>query len=77
MSNKTYDILKNIALMVLPALATLVLTIAQIWHLPYGQEVAATITAIDVFLGAVLKISSNNYAKKTETITLSKKTKKS
>ena len=76
MSNKTYDILKNIALMVLPALATLVLTIAQIWHLPYGQEVAATITAIDVFLGAVLKISSNNYAKKTETITLSKKTKK-
>ena len=76
MSNKTYDILKNIALMVLPAFATLVLAIAQIWHLPYGEEVAATITAIDVFLGAILKIASVNYAKQTETIKLAKKTTK-
>ena len=72
MSNKTYDLLKNIALIVLPALATLVLTICQIWHLPYGQEIAATITAFDVFLGAILKISSMQYAKKVETIKLKK-----
>ena len=72
MSNRLYDILKNIALMVLPALATLVLTICQIWHLPYGQEIAATITALDVFLGAILKISSIQYSKKVETIQLKK-----
>ena len=66
MSNKTYDTLKNIALIVLPALATLYLTVAQIWGLPFGEQVAATITAIDVFLGAILKISSINYAKKQE-----------
>lgn len=64
MSNKTYDILKNIALIVLPALATLWLTISKIWGLPYGEEIAATITAIDVFLGALLKISSSFYAEK-------------
>lgn len=64
MSNKTYDILKNIALIVLPALATLWLTISKIWGLPYGEEIAATITAIDVFLGALLKISSVYYADK-------------
>ena len=63
MSNKTYDILKVIALVVLPALATLYLTIANIWGLPYGEAVAGTITAIDTFLGAVLGISSSNYAK--------------
>ena len=66
MDNKTYDILKNIALIILPALATLWLTIAKIWGLPYGEEIAATITAIDVFLGAILKISSNFYNQKQE-----------
>ena len=62
MSNKTYDILKYIALIVLPAIATLYLTIATIWGLPYGEAVAATITAIDTFLGAILGISSKRYA---------------
>lgn len=63
MSNKTYDILKNIALIILPALATLWLTVSQIWSLPYGEAIAATITAVAVFLGACLKISSYFYNK--------------
>ena len=63
MNNKTYDILKWIALVVLPALATLYSTIALIWGLPYGEAIAGTITAIDVFLGAILGISSIKYAK--------------
>lgn len=63
MSNKTYDILKNIALYVLPALATLILTLGGIWGIPYAEAIAATITAIDTFLGAILKISSNEYQK--------------
>jgi hypothetical protein len=63
MSNKTYDILKNIALYVLPALATLILTLGGIWGIPYAEAIAATIMAIDTFLGAILKISSNEYQK--------------
>lgn len=62
MSNKVYDILKDIALYVLPALATLILTLGGIWGIPYAEAIAATITAFDTFLGAVLKISSNKYA---------------
>ncbi len=62
MSNKVYDILKYIALIALPALATLYLTIASIWGLPYPEAIAATITAIDTFLGALLGISSKKYA---------------
>lgn len=61
MKNKTYDILKYIACVVLPALATLVLTIFKIWGLPYGEAIAGTITAIDTFLGAILMISSGAY----------------
>lgn len=63
MSNKTYDILKYIAQIVLPALGTLYFALASIWSLPYGEEVVGTITAIDAFLGALLKLSSNSYEK--------------
>lgn len=63
MSNKVYDILKFIALTVLPALATLYASLADIWGLPYAVAVPATITAIDTFLGALLMISSYNYNK--------------
>lgn len=61
MSNKVYDILKDIALYVLPALATFILTLGGIWGIPYSEAIAATITAIDTFLGAILGISSNKY----------------
>lgn len=61
MSNATYDLLKKIALYILPALATLWLTLGKIWGLPYTTEIGATVTALDVFLGACLGISSKNY----------------
>lgn len=61
MSNKIYDILKYIALFVLPALATLIITIFGIWDIPYGEAIAGTITAINTFLGAILKISTDKY----------------
>lgn len=61
MSNKTYDTLKWIAQLLLPAIATLYVALAEVWGLPLAKEVAGTISAVDVFLGAVLKVSSNRY----------------
>lgn len=61
MENKTYDKLKIIAQVILPALATFYVTIAKIWGLPFGEEVSATIMAIDTLLGACLMISSKKY----------------
>ena len=63
MSNKVYDVLKFVALIVLPALATFYSTIAGIWALPYGEEISGTIMAIDTLLGACLMLSSKNYNK--------------
>lgn len=63
MSNRTYDHLKFIAQIVLPALGTLYFALAGIWGLPYGEQIVGTITAVDTFLGAVLKISSDRYIK--------------
>lgn len=61
LSNKVYDVLKWIAALLLPALATLWLTLSSIWGLPYGEEIGLTISAVDLFLGAILGISSANY----------------
>ena len=63
MNDKVYDIFKLIAQVILPALGTLYFAIAQIFGLPYGEEIVGTITAIDAFLGAMLGISSINYNK--------------
>lgn len=63
MSNKVYDILKFIAQIVLPALGTLYFALAGIWGFPYGEEIVGTITAVDAFLGAILRISTSQYNK--------------
>jgi hypothetical protein len=65
MTNKTYDIMKEIALVWLPALGALYFGLAGIWGLPFGEEVVGTITAVDAFLGAVLHISNKKYNEKT------------
>ena len=64
MSNKIYDILKWIAQLLLPALGTLYFALAEIWHLPFAEQIVGTITAVDTFLGVLLGISSIQYSKK-------------
>ena len=66
MSDKLYDILKWIAQIVLPAIATLYFALASIWGLPYGEQIVGTITAIDAFLGTILGISTAQYNKRQE-----------
>ena len=61
MSNKTYDILKYICQIVLPAIGTLYFALAQIWGFPYAEQVVGTLTAIDTFMGVLLGISSARY----------------
>lgn len=64
MSNKVYNILKWVAMIVLPALATLYLGLSNVWGFPFGEEISTTITLIDTFLGTVLMISTNQYNKR-------------
>ena len=65
MTNKAYDILKYVALLIMPALATFVNAVGIVWGVPHTNEVVATITAFGVFLGAALGISSKNYEPET------------
>jgi len=54
LSNQTYNTLKWIAQILLPALATLYLALAGLWGFPHTEAVVGTITALDTFLGALL-----------------------
>jgi len=64
LTDKTYDILKWVALVLLPAVGTLYFALAGIWGFPYGEQIVGTITAIDTFLGVILGISTVQYNKK-------------
>ena len=63
MKNETYDVLKFIAQIVLPAAGTLYFALTKIWGLPYGTEIVGTITAVDTFVGTLLGISTSQYNK--------------
>ncbi len=62
-SNKLYDILKWLVIIVLPAAGTLYAALSTVWDWPYSEEIVTTITAVDTFLGAVLCISTATYNK--------------
>ena len=66
MNNKVYDVLKWIAMYLLPALGTLYFALASIWGLPYGEQIVGTITAVDTFLGVILGISTVQYNKRVD-----------
>ena len=61
MNNKIYDILKWVAIIVLPAASTFVASVFPLWGLPFADAIAQTITAVGAFLGAVLMVSNFSY----------------
>jgi Putative phage holin Dp-1 len=61
LNDGTYKVLKSLAMIWLPALASLYFGLAQIWHLPKAEEIVGSITLLDTFLGVVLGISSKSY----------------
>lgn len=63
LSNKLYDVLKFIAQIGLPAAGALYFALSGLWAFPYGEQIVGTITAVDVFLGALLGLSSAQYKK--------------
>ena len=60
-SDKTYQILKWVAIIVMPALATFCVAMGEIWGIPYTTQIASTLTALATFLGALLGIASAQY----------------
>lgn len=63
LKDSVYDILKWIALICLPALGVAYSALAGVWGWPYADEIARTVNAVCVLLGALLGISTAEYNK--------------
>lgn len=66
MSNKVYDVLKWLSLIAFDAVGVFYKTISTIWSLPYGDEVLATFSAVSLFIGTLIGVSSVMYNKNNE-----------
>ena len=62
MINKTYDTIKLISLVAVPIVA-FISALMTIWNVPHGEQITATLTAIDTLLGAIVVILSREYNK--------------
>ena len=63
MTDRTYNVLRWVSQYYLPAAGTLYFTLAGIWGLPYGEQIVGTLSAISLFIGVIIGISSRQYAK--------------
>lgn len=61
LSNQTYNQLKWIALIALPALASFAAGMGQVFEWTYTQQLVQTINLVTVFLGSLLQLSSHHY----------------
>ena len=62
MSNKTFDIIRFIAELILP-LSALISGLAETWGFAWGFEIAATLVLLDTFAGAFIGIARKIYNK--------------
>lgn len=67
MSNKVYDILKVVAIVILPLISAVYVALSKIWGFGFGTEIDQTIqiiiAAINTILGVALVKSSSDYKK--------------
>lgn len=62
MNNKTYDVLKLIALIAAPV-TVFVASLCAAWNIQYAEPICATLAAVDVLLGSIVEILRKNYYK--------------
>jgi hypothetical protein len=63
LSNNAYDTLKWVGLLAVPII-TFATAMVNIWHLPYGDEIVASLAALDICIGAIVTIAKVQYEKK-------------
>lgn len=63
LNDKVYDLLKYLGMIGLPAIAVAYQSLAQVWSLPYSEQIPSTILIIVTLLNTCLQISSTNYYK--------------
>ena len=66
LNNKVYDVMKWLVLIVLPACTAFYSALAGVWGWGYIEQVTTTISAVSLFLGSLIGISTAQYKKEGE-----------
>lgn len=61
LTSTQYELLKKLVQIVLPAVASLYFSLAQIWGLPAAEQVVGTLALFATFFGILLTLSSWSY----------------
>lgn len=61
LSNSTYDRLKEVTQLWLPASGSLYFGLSQIWGWPNGEQVVGSLALFTTFFGVVLRLSNKGY----------------
>lgn len=61
MSNKTFDILRAIVEIVLPAISAAYFGLSEIWGLPVPDKICGTIAVLITFISAFLNVKRKQY----------------
>ena len=62
-NNRTYDILKWVSLILLPAVSALYFALGSIWGWPNVEKIMGTIAALEIFIGALIGITTPSHNK--------------
>lgn len=64
LSDKVYDVLKWVVLIALPAASGLYAALSGVWGWGYVEQVTTTLSAVALFLGSLIGVSTSSYNKK-------------
>lgn len=65
MSDKTYDTLRFISLLIAP-ICVFFGVLANAWGIPNGDAISMTLAGLDVFVGAIVEVARKIYYKRLE-----------
>ena len=63
MSNRCFDTLKWLVLVVIPSITTAYVGLSAVWGWPYAEAIAKTSAIVCTMIGAILGISTIQYKK--------------
>lgn len=61
LNDKVYEVLKWLALVCLPAFEIAIPKLFEIWDIPYGNEIGATLQVVALLIGTLIGISTISY----------------
>jgi hypothetical protein len=66
MTNRSYDILKDISLCWFPLLVAFIGVFLSTWNIPHADQILTTLVALNTLMGGVVKYYKARYDKEQE-----------